>query len=509
MREGNQRKIGVIIHYINMIIDIGIAVFFTPFLIRSLGDAEYGLYRIVQSFAGQLGIMSFGVATLVSRNVVKYNTLSKEQEKENFLAMAAAITVILAASVLVVGYALSFGIDSLFANSLTKAEISLAHRLYWILIFRIVATIVTDYFNGIISAHEKFAIIHGLTTFRYVFRVLILVILIKLNYGSISIVLTDLALGVITLIVSVCIASFGLKEKPHFYYLDRDELKSSLLFSLAIFLQAVINQVNQNLDSVILGALTTTSIVTMYSLALNLFTSFNSISSVIGSVFVPKATRMLVNNASGEELTDLVIKPGRIQLMIGSMVITGFVIFGKEFLHYWVGDSYYGAYLVSIILMVPALIPVIQNVTNAILDAMLKRLGKSLILTIMALLNVGVSILLVKKVGYIGAAIGTALSYIIGNGILMNIYLAKVTTINLKRMYKELLSNIVAIAIVCMVIFYPLGQLFREKSLIILTFKIIVYSFFYLLAMYKFCMRPYEKDLVMQPIKKILGKARG
>lgn len=506
MDSSNQRKSGVLIHYFNMILDIGIAVFFTPFLIRSLGDAEYGLYRIVQSFAGQLGIMSFGVATLVARNVVQYNTLKQTKEKENFLALALSITGILSIAVLIVGFFLSLSIDGLFTETLSRDELLLAHKLYWVLIIRIVVTILTDFVNGIISSHEKFAIIQGLTSLRYILRIIVLVILIKAKFGSIAIVTTDLVLALLTLTVSGYVAFVKLREVPHYYYLDINELKSSLLFSLAIFLQAIINQVNQNLDSVILGALTTTSIVTMYSLALNLFTSFNSISSVIGSVFVPQATRMLVEKADGEKLTDLVIKPGRLQLMAGTLVITGFTLFGKEFLYFWVGPSYNGAYAVSLILMIPALIPVIQNVTNAILDAMLKRLGKSLILTVMAILNVLISIILVKQIGYIGAAIGTALSYIIGNGILMNIYLSRVTDLNLKRMYCELISNIVFVAIICMFVFYPISKIMLYRNILIMLAKIILYSVLFSICMYKFCMRSYEKELLLRPIRKVIRR---
>ena len=61
-----------------------ISLFFTPFLISSLGDAEYGIYRIVQSFAGSLSIMTFGIGTLVSIVIAKCNankSTGKEREK--------------------------------------------------------------------------------------------------------------------------------------------------------------------------------------------------------------------------------------------------------------------------------------------------------------------------------------------------------------------------------------------------------------------------------------------
>lgn len=498
----NQKKAGVIIQYFNIVLNMAIGLFFTPFLISSLGNAEYGLYRIVQSFAGQLGIMTFGINILVTRNVVRFNSLNQKKEKENFLAMAGIISIILALLVLGVGFILSFSIETLFDQSLSQNELVLAKKLYWFLISNVVVTILNDMVSGIVSGHEKFVVRNGITTLKYILRIATLVLLLKLNFGSIAIVATDLGLTILVFTINIVYSRFVLKERIKFYYLDKKELKTTLTFSIAILLQAIVNQVNQNVDSIILGAMTDTRTVAVYSVALNLFTMFNSITLVIGTVFTPQATRMIMNKASGEQLTDLVIKPGRLQFMMGNLIITGYILFGKEFIKFWVGESYYGAYTVGIILMIPALIPLVQNVTSSILDAMLKRLGKSIILTIMAIVNVVVSIIFVHHVGYIGAAYGTAFSYIVGNVILMNIYLYKVTELNLKRMYKEIFSKSIFVSITCMIVCIPLSH-FGHSTLLMLLFRILVYVFIYGLAMYVFAMRGYERNLLLEPIQKI------
>lgn len=499
----NQKKTGVLIQYINIVLNMAIGIFFTPFLIRCLGSSEYGLYRIVQSFAGQLGIMTFGIGILVTQNIVRFNTLNQKKEKENFLAMSAIISGILAVAVLVVGLILSFGIDTLFDQSLTVSEITLAKQLYWFLIINVAVTILNDMTSGIVSGHERFAIKNGIITLKYIFRVATLVLLLKLGFGSVAIVATDLGLTVLTFIINILYSILVLKEKIKFYYLDKQELRVALTFSFAILLQAIVNQVNQNLDSIILGSMTDTDTVAVYSVALNLFTMFNSITLVIGTVFTPQATRLVMSHASGEQLTDLVIRPGRLQYMMGSLIISGYILFGQEFIKFWVGDEFEGAYIIGIILMIPALIPLIQNVTNSILDAMMKRLGRSIILIVMAAVNILVSIICIKIFGYIGAAFGTAFSYIIGNLILMNVYLYKVTELNLKRMYKELLEKSWIVSIICTIIGYPLS-IIGPRRLWMLLIKMGIYVAFYGVAMYLFAMRENERMLIKNPIKKIL-----
>ena len=502
----NQRKSGIIIQYINIIVDFGIAIFFTPFLLRSLGDAEYGLYRIVQSFAGQLSILTFGIATLVARNIVRYDALGKKKEKENFLATSAIITCLLAIVVLCVGGLLSLSVDALFDRSLSAEELFLAKKLYWLLIINVAVTVIRDMASGILIGHEKFLIRNGLTTVRHLVRVSLLIILLNLHMGALAVVMTDLLLSVLIALFEYLYAFGVLKERVHFYYFDKEEIKNTVIFSSAIFLQAIVNQVNQNLDIVILGSLTTTEIVAMYSIALHLFTMFNSITMVFGTVFMPKATKMITNGASSEELTQIVvknrrIKPGRFALMIGGLIVTGFILFGREFISFWVGNGYSGAYWVAIILMIPGMLPLMQNVTNSILDAMMKRMGRSLILLAMAFINVVVSIILIRLIGYIGAAFGTAISYIIGYLVFNTIYLKKTTKINVKQMYIDLLSKNIIVSVACLVIGIPM-QFIRSPSFIVLLLKVMVYSIVYFIGMYKYGMREYERRIV----NAILGK---
>lgn len=489
-----QREIGTIISYINIVLNMIISIFFTPFLISSLGSSEYGVYRIVQSFSGQLSIMSFGIAALIVRNIIYYDTKNLKREKENFLFMAIVISYILGILILLVGSVLYLFIDKIYSNSLSIEEIVIAKRLFILLVFNIVVTIITDSYIGIILAHERFIISNGSKMIKLLLRIVLITVLLKLNVKSIGIVLSDLCVSLILYLFVILYNKIILKEKAKFYYFDKEVLKTSFLFSVAIFLQAIINQVNQNLDSVILGIMTNSTIVTLYSIALTLYTSFNSLVSVVSGMFGAQAARLVVNGTSKKELTDFVIIPGRIQLIIAGLAITGFLLFGKNFLKLWVGDNFLEAYYIVLILIIPVVIPLIENVTEAILDAMLKRMGRSIILFIMCIMNVIISILLIRKIGYIGAAFGTAISVIIGNGIFLNIYLKKVVGLQILRMLKEIfkgiwLSNLLSIILGTFLLQLP-------DTIIGFLLKIVIYTIIYLICTYFFGMNQSEKIYV-------------
>ena len=96
-------KSGAILSYLLIFANTFYGLFFVPFLISRLGQGEYGVYKIIQSFSGQLSIASFGISTFIVRNIVYFKTQNEEEKKENFLFFAIRFTFIAALFILACG----------------------------------------------------------------------------------------------------------------------------------------------------------------------------------------------------------------------------------------------------------------------------------------------------------------------------------------------------------------------------------------------------------------------
>ena len=68
----NQLKAGAVLSYINLIIGNIIPFIYTPIMLRLLGQAEYGLYGIANSFMGYIGLLNFGIGGSIVRYLSKY-----------------------------------------------------------------------------------------------------------------------------------------------------------------------------------------------------------------------------------------------------------------------------------------------------------------------------------------------------------------------------------------------------------------------------------------------------
>ena len=57
----NQRKMGTLLSYLHILISNTISIIYTPYMLRMMGQSEYGLFGTANSFISYLSILSFGI----------------------------------------------------------------------------------------------------------------------------------------------------------------------------------------------------------------------------------------------------------------------------------------------------------------------------------------------------------------------------------------------------------------------------------------------------------------
>ena len=187
----------------------------------------------------------------------------------------------------------------------------------------------------------------------------------------------------------------------------------------------VIDQINWNVDKLILSHTEGTNEVAVYGVASQINRLVMTFSITISSVFSPRINRIAAEKGANAswEFTVLMAKIGRVQWMILGLVTMGLIVFGKFFIvNIYAGSEYEDAYLAALFLVIPALVPLIQNAGIEIQRAMNRHQFRSIIYFIMAIVNVVISIPLAARFGSVGAAMGTAISLVLANGIIMNVF---------------------------------------------------------------------------------------
>lgn len=491
----SQIKIGAILSYISLALTGVIGLIYTPIMLRKMGQAEYGLYSLISSFIGYLTILDLGFGNAVVVYTAKYRAKNNKQDEEKLHGMFFFIYTIIGILAAVIGVILYLNVDNLFGAKFTLEELQKAKTMMAILTFNLFITFPLSIFGNILTAYEEFIFTKLVNIIRQILMPLIMIPLLYMGYKSIAMTVVVTILNVCCLLINMIFCKNKLKIKIKFRGFDKSILKEIFGYSFFIFLNTIVDKINWSLDQIVLGSVAGTVAVAIYAVAAQINNIYLSFSTAISGVLLPKITKMVENNATDEEVSEEFIKTGRIQYLIMALIMCGFIIFGLEFIVLWSGIEYIEAYMIACILIIPVTIPLIQNVGINILQAKNKNKFRTLLYTLIAVANVFLSIPLSKAYGGIGAAIGTAISLIVGNIIIMNIYYHKWIKINIIKFWKNIIKMTIPILIIMFPIYF-LNRILMTNSWIILMIKIGIFTIIYSVVTYLFSMNKSEKNII-------------
>ena len=502
MNESKQRKVGAILSYLSIIATTLIQLLYTPLLIKMLGQSEYGLYSLVYSIIGYLTVLDLGFGNAIVVYVTKYRTQRKYEEEKNIYGMFFLIFCIISLIVFLLGIILYFNVETLFGNTMSNSEIDKAKIMILILIFNLSITFMFNIFSSIITVYEKFVFQKVLAILNTLLVPILMIPLLFLGFKSIMLCLIITAVNVIVMLSNYFYCKKKINIEIKFRKFDYKLLKEMFWYSFFIFLGTVVDKINWSLDQFILGAVSGTVTVSLYSVASQINILFVNLSTSLSGVMLPKITKMVALNANDEELTDEMIKVGRVQYFIIFLLASSFVLFGKEFIIMWVGSNFTISYYIALILIIPLCIPLIQNLGISILQAKNMHKFRSICLIIVAIFNIIISVPLSKLYNGIGAAIGTSISLIIGNVIVINIYYQKKIGINILKFWREILKMTILFMIPISLILIIMDFV-KLSGIVYLIVFIPMYIIIYSFISYHFVMNDYEKNTLNKITKKL------
>lgn len=498
------KKSAVMLSYISIVLQALSTMVLTRIYLNTLGDDAYGLYQMIYSVAQYILILDLGINTVMVRYISEFEALGDRKKVENFAFHFTLIVTAVSAAIILIGIIVNVNIENIYRN-LTAEEYVISHQLFRIMIIQLVFTVISHYFHGICEAYDRFTFVRAVSVIQIILNFILIIVFLKCGMGILGITFANTVVIVLNVLVTAIYAFTVVKFKIKFHYWDLPMLRPAFVLMLAMLLQAVVGHVNSSVDKTILGIMATKTDVVVYSIAATIVTMFNTIPTTISSVFQPSATRIIVKGAGRKELTDFVIKPGRLQFMLIGGFIAAFTVFGKDFIECWAGKGKTDAWLYVLVILVPNSVPLMQNICLAILNAKDKRIFRSIILAGMTLINIGLTIVLIKLIGPLGAPLATGISYVIGHGILMNIYYEKRINLDVKRMFAGIFSKIWICVLLSFVLSLPLVLWKCNGSWIVFIAKSIIYCIVYAALLYLIGANESEKQMLYSMIRKVLG----
>ena len=437
----NERKkqmmLGVFFAYFSIAAKLLSGILYTPIILKSLGQSEYGIYSLCVSFTGYLTIFNAGM----NAAYVRFYVQAKEKKNGNLGKINGMFLKIFAMLGLVGmfgGLLLSIFSEPLFGARLLPEEYVILKKSFVVLAFLIFFTSFNALFSSAIIAHEKFMIGKLVDLLHTIIVPLITIPLLLAGGGSIVVLLTSLAFTIGMLAFNAVYAVKKLGFSAEFSAVDRNLLRGVVVFSGFIALQGIMDQLNWQVDKLLLARFKGADEVAVYSVGSQLNTYYMTIASVVGSVFITEINRLVVHR-DNHAISVLFVRISRILTQITVFIMSVFVIFGKPFIARWAGAGYEKSYYVAMLIMLPVTISRSQGLGQDIARA--KNLHKVQIIInfLVCILNFFISIPLAKAFGAVGSAFGTFVCEVIICILIQSVYYQKVVKLDMFAYYREML----------------------------------------------------------------------
>lgn len=504
----NELKAGAALNYVTIALSFITGILYTPYMLRMLGQSEYGLYSLAGSVIAYLTVLDLGFGNAIVRYTAKFRAEGKVREQQEMFGMFLVLYSVIGMVAVIAGAVLAANAENLFSAKMTSEEVSRTRTMLWLMTFNLAVTFPLSIWGSIMTAYERFIFQRVVSIVRSILNPLVMVALLFIGYRAVAMVVVTTVFNMATLLINWWYCRQRLHVEVRFGRFNWGFLKEVGVYSFWIFLNAIMDRIYWSTGQFILGIYRGAAAIAVYAVAVNLVNMYMMFSTAISGVFLPRVTAMVAKGGSREEISALFIRTGRVQYIIMAFILSAFVVLGSPFIRLWAGEGYGQAYGITLLFFIAMLVPLIQNLGITILQARNQMRFRSVAYVIIAAASLVCSIVGARYWGAWGCAIATAGALFIGQGVVMNVYYRRRQSLAIGRFWLEILKMsgvpVAMVALSLCAIHFTDVDLTRPLHFIAAA---VVYSVVYIPLFWRFSMNESERALLWAPVQRKLSKA--
>ncbi|HZY71718.1 MAG TPA: oligosaccharide flippase family protein [Edaphobacter sp.] len=422
----------VIMNWIAMAVGMVVPFFLTPFVLRHLGVTAYGIWILAVSTVSYLNLLDMGLRSAVIRFVSKAEAQGKLEDATSAIGAALWVRVLISCGVAVLSIVLALAFPHLFH---IPGDLRHAAQITVLMCALGVAfTLVSGVFGAVLAATNRFDILSAISALQTVARAGGVVLILLSGRGLVSLAYWEVT---IALLSGIATCGMALKTFPpcrvRIAKPDMAVLKLIWNYSLTTFIFIIAVQIIMNTDNMVVGAFVSVGMVAFYSIGGSLMSYSWQVVSAVSTTFTPLASGL---EASGkmDDLRRLLLRGTQATLGIAMPISVALALRGKTFITLWMGPQYSEiSGTVLQILIISQFFGIANGTAGSIMMAIDKHKPVAMWAVVEAILNLSLSIILVKIIGIYGVAWGTSLAMGIVHLTFWPRYVRKILEVPIKR----------------------------------------------------------------------------
>ena len=465
----SQIKGGAILSYLSLGVNILTGLLFTPWMIHSIGRDNFGLYTLAMSVI-TLFVFDLGLSAAVTRFMSKYLAEGYPEKADNVLGLVYKLYIVIDFILLLILTTVYFFIPQIY-ESLTPEEIG---KLKIVYIIAAVFSIISFPFiplNGILGANEKFIQFKLCELINKLVIVVAMTICLLLGYGLYALVAVNAGAGIIMIVMKLFCVHRYTSTRVNFGYKNKPELKEILKFSGWTTVISLSQRMIFNLAPSILGIMSGSASIAILGVAITIEGYTYMFACALNGMFLPRVSRIMASDK--EELLPLMVRIGRLQLIIIGAIVVVFVGIGHDFMLLWVGNDYNLSYYCAILLILPSVIHLPQEIASTAIVAANKVKKQAVVYVIMAICNIAMAFWFSKLWAALGVSLSICIAYFVRT-IGMNYLYSRELKIDVFAFFKSAYTSMLIPMLIIVICAYLLNSFLFELSWVIFLLKFLI-----------------------------------
>jgi len=403
-------------NWIVTVVTVVAVYFLTPFTIHKLGDDGYGTWNLINAITGYLGLLVLGVPMASVRYFAQHVAKGDVHKLNEAIGSCTALYLLLGVIALAVGAGMYvFFTHAYHIPATLHAD---ARWAFGLMVLFVSVGFVALLPNGVLAAHDDFVP-------RNIVRLWGVLLRLGLTLGLLALRASLTALAVVQL--ACLVFDFGLcwllvrrrypATRIRLADFDWGMTRAIFAFSLYVLVLNAGARLSFETDSIVIGAFMNVGSIPYFTVANSFIIYLMEFLIAIAAVVMPMATR-LQTQGKAAELQEIFLKWSKIALSLTLAAGLFLIVLGPRFIAWWVDPTFErpaGAVLQILMVSYLIFLPV-RGVALPILMGLGKAGLPTIGFLVAGVLNLGLSILLVRPLGLAGVALGTAIPNVLFAG---------------------------------------------------------------------------------------------
>jgi len=415
-----------------------------PYVIGHVGDRWYGLWVLVATMIGYFGFLDLGIGTANERYIARALGTRDEEEMERVFSSSVFLFAVVGAATLVLT-AIVVAVCPRFIRN--AADIPVFRLVFLIVGIDMALSFPVRGIYGFLYAHIRYDVVNIFSIVKTIIRTACIVFALERGYGIVALAVATLAGDCIEYAANIAYVRSRYPEViVRWRSVSRKKVRQLYDYSIYSFVSAIAKQLRFNIDAFVITAMLGLSLVTHYNVGSRIAGYFLIIVTNAISSIKPVFSK-LEGEGNFSELRERYDLAFKLNIILSLFLGGSLLIYGKAFILRWMGPNYLDSWHVLAVLAVAQIFNTIQVTPATLLYGISKHRFYSLIVIIEGLATLGISILLARRLGIMGVALGTLFPLVATSFIFIPIYANRVIGFPNSRFYR-LLGRGVALGVV-------------------------------------------------------------